>query len=182
MLAHRLEKPMKATCLLFPFLALQINAADPPELLKARQNYQAATERALTPVKAAYWKELDRLISEYSKAGKLDDALAVKNEQAKLVNAPSSVVTSPEIEKMRNHFVERTFVTPGGTYFTFNKDGTGQKKWQGGNDTFTWEIVDAKYVKIQGPDKAHFFWFESRFKGEIADAVDATRRPISVQQ
>jgi hypothetical protein len=173
---------MKVICLSFLFLAVQSNAAEPPELVKARQNYQAAAERALTPVKAAYWKELDRLINEYSKAGKLDEALAVKNEQAKLVNDSSSVVNSPDIAKIRNHFVERTFVTPGGTYFTFNKDGTGQKKWQGGNDSFTWEIVDAKYVKIQGPDKAHFFWFDSRFKGEIADAVDGTRRPISVQQ
>jgi hypothetical protein len=180
---------MKFGCLLLSLLALRVAAAEPADLTRARDAYQKASERALTPVKAAYWNELTRLIDQYTKAGKLDEAIAVKNELAKLTGgavAPlpttAAVINTPGIAQLRERFVGRTFVTPGGTHFTFNKDGTGTQRWSEGTDTFNWEVLDEKTVNAKLPSKQYFFWFESRFKGEIADALDATRRSIKVKE
>jgi hypothetical protein len=173
---------MKLARVLLWLLASEIYAAEPPELTKAKLAHQQAVERAVAPLNNAYFRELQRLFEEFTKAGKLEEAVAVKNEQAKLMREASATITTPEIAKLRTQFVDRTFATTGGTLFTFNSDGTGRKKWQAGDDGFTWEIVDGKMVKIQGADKPHYFWFESRFKGEIADAPDGTRRPITVRQ
>jgi hypothetical protein len=182
---------MKIVCTLLALLAIQVSAAEPADLTKAREAYQQASERALTPVKAAYWNELTRLIEQYTKAGKLDEAVAVKNEQAKLKGgaviplpptAAAVATNTPGIAQLRERFVGRTFVTPGGTQFTFNKDGTGSQRWSEGNDNFTWEVLNEKTVHAKLASKQYYFWFESRFKGEIADTLETTRRPVKVKE
>jgi hypothetical protein len=180
---------MKFACVFAVLLyAIDVFAADPAALVKAKQAYERASENALKPVRDAYWKELTRLIDEYTKAGKLDEALAVKAELTKLsgetmaILPASSNVNSAELSQLRERFVGRTFVTPGGTHFTFQKDGTGTQTWSEGRESFNWEIRDAKTVHAKLAQKQYFFWFESRFKGEIADALDATRRPVKVKE
>lgn len=153
--------------------------AEPADLVRLRDNYQQAAERALTPVKATYEKELQKLLDAYTKAGKLDDALVVKNELAKLkggvVTAP---VSSPETDKLRGYFVDRTWVTGSGSAFSFNKDGTGEVQWNEGKEAFKWEITDPKTVAVQRPGKRAYFFFESKQKGEMADSLDGTRRKL----
>jgi hypothetical protein len=179
---------MKTTCLLSALLAVHLAAADPADLMKARDAYERASESALKPVKAAYWKELTRMIDEYTKAGKLEEALAVRTELTKLTGEtaaplPTTVkVDAADISQLRDRFVGRTFVTPGGTHFTFNKDGTGKQSWSEGSDAFKWEVLDAKTVHAKLAQKQYYFWFESRFKGEIADTLEATRRPVKVKE
>jgi hypothetical protein len=182
---------MRIICALFPLLAISVAAAEPSDLTKAREAYQQASERALKPVKAAYWNELTRLIDQYTKAGKLDEAIAVKSELARLTGGAAmplptttaaAVTHTPGISQLRDRFVGKTFVTPGGTHFTFNKDGTGTQRWSEGTDTFKWEVLDEKTVNAKLASKQYFFWFESRFKGEMADTLEATRRPIKVKE
>ena len=171
-------------------VAFRMVAADPAELTKAKEIYRDASERALTPVKAAYAKELARLIDEYSRAGKLDEAITVKNELAKLTGgaviplpaAAAAVTNTPAIAQLRDRFVGRTFVTPGGTHFTFNKDSTGMQRWSEGTDAFKWEVLDEKTVHVKVAQKQYYFWFESRFGGEMADTLEATRRPVKVKE
>jgi hypothetical protein len=179
---------MKTACVLSALLfALPVFAAEPADLIKAKQAYEQASESAMKPVKAAYWKELTRLIEEYTKAGKLDEALAVKAELTKLTGGTMTIlpttsnVNAAELSQLRERFVGRTFVTPGGTHFTFQKDGTGTQTWSEGSESFKWEVLDARTVHAKLAGKQYFFWFESRFKGEIADALDATRRPVKVK-
>jgi len=134
----------------------------------------------LAPVKATYEKGLQKQLDLYTKAGKLDDALAVKNELAKLrggavVAAP---VSSPDTDKLRGYFVGRTWVTGSGSAFTFSKDGTGEVQWSAGKEAFRWEIIDPKTVIVQRPNKRAYFFFESRQKGEMADSPEGTRRKL----
>jgi hypothetical protein len=43
-------------------------------------------------------------------------------------------------------------------------------------------VLDAKTVHAKLAQKQYYFWFESRFKGEIADTLEATRRPVKVKE
>jgi hypothetical protein len=53
---------------------------EPPELPRLRGSYEAAVQRALKPLHEAYRNELDKLRDSYTKAGKLDEALAIVAE------------------------------------------------------------------------------------------------------
>ena len=139
---------MKIPCMFLALLCSSLVAAEPADLTKAREAYQQASERALTPVKAAYWKELTRMIDDYTRLGKLEEAIAVKNELAKLTGGlatPMPVAAgrnAADIAQFRARFLGRTFVTGGGTVFTFNTDGTGKQSWREGSESFKWEILD----------------------------------------
>jgi pentatricopeptide repeat protein len=154
-------------------------SAEPADLARLRDNYLQAAERALTPVKLTYEKELQKLLDTYTKAGKLDDALQVKNEMTKLKGGViAAPVSSPETDKLRGYFVGRTWVTGSGSAFSFKKDGSGEVQWDEGKEPFTWEVTDPKTVMVQRPGKRAYFFFESRQKGEMADSLDGTRRKL----
>jgi hypothetical protein len=177
---------MKIACLLSSLLAVHLAAADPADLIKARETYEQASESALKPVKAAYWKELTRMVDEYIKAGKADEAVAVKNELAKLTGGTTAArpANASEREKLIARFVGRTCVTTEGivTHFTFNKDGSGAAVSHGRKEPFEWEIYDADTVKIQRPRMQQFFRFESRLKGELFATLDGAGRSVIVEE
>ena len=79
---HRLVIPM--------WLAAAVGmAAEPtPELPKdaqaLRKSFLEAKARALQPIEARYRSELERLLSNYTRAGKLDEALAIRTELGRM--------------------------------------------------------------------------------------------------
>ncbi len=79
---HRLVIPMW-------FAAAAGMAAEPtPELPKdaqaLRKSFLEAKARALQPIEARYRSELERLLSNYTRAGKLDEALAIRTELGRM--------------------------------------------------------------------------------------------------
>lgn len=52
----------------------------PKELATARKAYAGAVEKAVQPLRADYLRSLDRLLQDYTRAGKLEAAVAVKKE------------------------------------------------------------------------------------------------------
>ena len=60
----------------------------PDRLMTLRGNFERAMERVTAPVRSQYRDELLRLKTEYTKAGKLDEALAVDNEIKERFPAP----------------------------------------------------------------------------------------------
>lgn len=53
---------------------------EPDRLTVLRDSWQSARERALRPIDQTYQAELKKLLDEFTRAGRLEDALAVKNE------------------------------------------------------------------------------------------------------
>ena len=78
-------------CLIFSLcLASALVAEDPESLKTLRSNYEDALERAVQPVNDRYVKELEKLKLQYTKAGKLEEALAVDAELKKQTASKST--------------------------------------------------------------------------------------------
>jgi hypothetical protein len=77
--AARLGKAVITTAFILISLQPQLSAqpAAAEKLSKLSQSYEAASERALAPLRQTYLAELAKLKTEYTKAGDLDSALAV---------------------------------------------------------------------------------------------------------
>ncbi|WP_395741999.1 hypothetical protein [Prosthecobacter sp.] len=62
------------------FASAQAQTAVPPDMQRLQTAYEAARERATRPIDEKYLAELVKLQATYTKAAKLDEALAVANE------------------------------------------------------------------------------------------------------
>ena len=68
--------------------------AEPEKLQKSRSGYEGAVARSLAPIQKTYLLELEKLKSEFTRAGKLEDALAVADEIKKLSPGSSATATT----------------------------------------------------------------------------------------
>ena len=80
----------KSMLFLIILLALSTAGAEPDKLLKLRTNFEAAVTRSTAPLQKTYLQELEKLKIEYTRAAKLEDALAVAEEIKKLSPAASN--------------------------------------------------------------------------------------------
>lgn len=88
--------------IVIPWCSL-LAADDTAELQKLKTSYTAASERALAPIKVTYMRELERLKEAYTKAGKLEAAIAVKVELESLSATATNGTNSPaSVEKDDN--------------------------------------------------------------------------------
>ncbi len=65
-------------------------SAEPEKLLKLRSGFEGAVTRAVTPIQKTYLQELEKLKTEFTRAGNLEDALAVADEIKKLASESTS--------------------------------------------------------------------------------------------
>lgn len=82
--------------LVLTLFATSLFAADPEKLNKLRGSYDAAITKATTPIQKTYIAELEKLKIEFTKAGKLEDALAVDQEIRKLIPAAAATPVMPD--------------------------------------------------------------------------------------
>jgi hypothetical protein len=75
-------------------LLVSASSTEPERLTKLRTNYESAVVRALTPLQRTYVVELEKLKAEFTRTGKLEDALLVDAEIRKLQgpDAPAAQV------------------------------------------------------------------------------------------
>lgn len=78
----------------FAILATAALADEPKELESARAAYRQSVERATEPFKARYLTDLGRLRETFTRAGKLNEALAVENEIRSLGGQPAAPLTA----------------------------------------------------------------------------------------
>lgn len=60
-------------------------AAEPAQISMLRKSWEQARARAAQPVDESYLRELQKLLDTFTKAGQLEDAMAVKNESQSVV-------------------------------------------------------------------------------------------------
>ncbi len=68
---------------------------NPAELVKLRESWQAARKRALEPVDRKYETALKKMLSDFSRAGDLDSALAVRAELEGFRKADAEIEKEP---------------------------------------------------------------------------------------
>lgn len=90
----------------------------PKDAESLRKAYHDARQRALQPLDVKYKAELEKLLAAHTKAGHLDDALAIRTELDSLTaNDPTSAVEKP------NNRAARLKAELNGTIWTVFRDG-----------------------------------------------------------
>jgi len=84
---------MKISLILLCFLGCA-SAQDPTELTRLNKSYEAAVQKAITPLKQTYAQELKKLKDNYTKAAKLEDAIAVDKVLKELSSSVNSALTT----------------------------------------------------------------------------------------
>ena len=69
--------------------ATSLLAAEPDKLTKLRGSYESAMTKATAPIQKTYTTELEKLKIEFTKAGKLEDALAIDGELKRIAELTS---------------------------------------------------------------------------------------------
>lgn len=171
------------------FFAASLLAAEPEKLTKLRGSYESAMTKATAPIQKTYTTELEKLKIEFTKAGRLEDALAVTEEIKKIsgVTSPPKGGESPDKTKVTDWLTEKGGWLAGTTAFLFLPNGTGTKTYQGSEFPLTWKIGDDLVVTTEATDpngKVSRDWFilrssrEGDVYGRLPSDPQAKKSPI----
>lgn len=148
------------TILLLALMQLKAQSGDnkrePSQLLALRKSWEDARLRALQPIDSTYLRELGKLLDTCTKAGKLDDALAVRNEIDRVMGdiSPASVKQSKTKDSQRipdsSAFTNKRWRSPSGTIFIFNSDKTGSQEAAGRKAHISWTQKNNGIVIVEG--------------------------------
>lgn len=157
---------------LMVFMAWQsLQAADDTaDLRKLKASYSAASERALAPIKATYKRELERLRDAYVKDGKLEAAIAVKEELESLVGSAVDGATasgsSPKGDGPSKREIEKSLIS--GQWIFFKKGTSEEEKGK-----FDHEVEFKKDGKASRKDNKSESRWEVTKNGELLFMVDS---------
>jgi hypothetical protein len=133
-----------------PALADDKPAAEPADLVKARQDYEAQIKAAVDPITATYLKKLDAMMKAFGAAGDLDAASIVR-EEIRAIKARTSPVTI--VGKWNWHVNDLIEFRPDGTVINLRN-----------NDRGHWRCTDAKERKY------HVLWRSGGFDNVVISA------------
>jgi hypothetical protein len=169
-------------------VSLLSKAAD-PEVTKLKASYQIAVDRVVSPLKASYEQELRKLVERLTKAGNLQGALEAKTELEALTGKPEAeagkAAVAPTSQKASDRFfVSKTWKTPTGTSFTFEKDGTGFRQFGKDKTSLIWRQIEGGLIETtlqvtQGGDVRNmYFRFLSNSEGYFGVAKDSVSKKL----
>lgn len=101
-----------------------------PEVERLQKAHAAAVQRAVAPVDAAYQKELQKLLDQYTKAGKLDAALDAKTALEQLTGkvAAGEIPKQGDLAALTEKVVKGRFLfyfaPPRAKVMTFGENGS----------------------------------------------------------
>ena len=120
----------------------------PDEAARLQRAYQMAVKQAIEPLRQRYLTDLKRVLDQTSRAGKLEDALAIKTEvDAASAGTASATDTPGEFER---RLIGTTWMWSNAFKFTFAAEGktSGERK-------FTWKTVKPFTIEYQFGDGYH---------------------------
>ncbi|SKB01785.1 hypothetical protein SAMN02745166_03458 [Prosthecobacter debontii] len=184
-------------------LAFLLSAAD-EELIQLRQRYQDAVERATKPLEATYTAELRKLLDKQTKAGKLDEAVAVRKELETLNVSVVEPKSSPfqgenaakaftpgepggRLSRAQLKIIESRIIDRYWTYkqdrqdgYYFFKDGLGIRYLPDSErPRVTWKVLVNGEVFIQGSGTDKWMVPTSDIEGYIiGNAITRNKAPI----
>lgn len=176
-------------------ITCDLNAQEPlSDLNRLKQSYESAVERAVTPVREAYRKELQKLLEKTTRAGKLDEAVRIKEVLDGLPATPGQLnggtakpaVPSPkDVERL---FVGKTWATPTGTKFSFEKEGKGIRRFGKEQTAFVWDTTGVDTVEATGQRTAGsavgswYFRFVTNDEALFGDAPDSLNAKLKLER
>ena len=108
---------------------------EPDQIAAARRTYERQVEAAVAPIRQAYVSKLQQIMAEFTKAGRLDEALTARKA---LSEAGADVLTPP--------ITGTSWKWKDGKQFTFGKDGLIHHQDWGKNSH--WEYVGSNVVIV----------------------------------
>ncbi|MDI1313850.1 hypothetical protein [Prosthecobacter sp.] len=152
----------------------------PAKLDSLRKTWVQSRDKALQPSNAVYVRELQKLQESYSKAGKLEDALAAKSELEKVGGTPMPA------SRQSKAFVGKKWATASGSHFTFKADGTGTQANATGKEwplKWTQDADDLLTVEGWSDDKKAtlYFRFPKSREGTFGSSTDKLDKQVSVK-
>lgn len=162
---------------LFSSSTLSCFAEEPVKLEGLRLSYERAIERATQPIKRTYLEELRSLKEEYTKAGRLDEALLVVKEIEEQTTEVARIDDGPMKELLTSRQWQINH-EQGRTILTFHKDGSIKGKRGNRMMNWKWKIVDHEtlyidinyqnsYTELELPPGKNFV-FKGKTKGGTA--------------
>jgi len=119
----------------------------PEEANRLKQNFRQAAERAVQPLRERYIADLKRLLDQTTRAGKLEDALAIKNEiEAVSAGTGAAADTVAEFERQ---LMGVKWTWNGAFTFEFQPDGKSSGRG------LTWKTVRPYTIEYKFPDSNH---------------------------
>jgi len=119
----------------------------PEEALRLKNAYQQSVERAIQPLQQRYVADLTRLMEQLTKAGRLEEAVAIRTE---LASVKKGTETTMDFKNTRWTWFDS--LDPSNTKkcdMDFLGDGTVKVWW---NKTLTWKLEGNTLVIHQGMD------------------------------
>ncbi len=151
-----------------------------------RERLDTERDRKLDPLHRDLLERLDALVVMLTKAGRLEDALTVKNRRADLEKAgagngePDKEAEPDDMEKIDRLFVNRTWISAAQAHYRFDRGGEGERTHGGVPTPFTWTKREDGLVMVKGqmaPDSALVTWY---FKFDNRETALFGTRPDSV--
>lgn len=162
------------------------SAKRPAQVEPLRKTWIQSREKAIQPSKAIYVRELQKLQATYTKAGQLEEALAVKQELENVDVGSETGGKAAAASKQSKSFVGKKWATASGTRFTFKADGTGiqansaSKEWP-----LTWTQDKDGLLTVEGwfddQKKTLYFRFNNSKEGAFGLTTQTLDRKVSVK-
>ena len=121
----------------------------PEDVLRLKTVYQQAVEHAVQPLRDRYVADLTRLVDQATRAGRLDQALAIKNEIA-TVKVPSG---SETFKNSRWEWFDSTNPSGLKSWVELNDDGKGKSSW---DTVLKWKLTGRTLLIEQNDRGWHF--------------------------
>lgn len=138
------------------FLAAASLAAPPPatksaklpdDIVRLKQTFLQDAERTVKPLRDRYVADLTRLLEQLTRAGKLDDALALKAEIASL--AASGPALLETVEHFESNLIGTSWLWGNKEKFTFATEGKAPGR------KFTWKTLQPFTIEFEYPGGHH---------------------------
>jgi hypothetical protein len=132
----------------------------PDECKELKKFYRQAVDRDAEPLREKYISELNRLLEQSSRAGKLEDAIAIKAEldAAATLRFPASATN---FKNSRWQWLNLGEPNSGKEWIEFHDDGIAKASWLA---PLKWKIVDGDLLVEQGDGRKFRFYMDGTFK------------------
>jgi hypothetical protein len=172
------------TVAVFVLASWTTHALADPEVDRLRTAYDAAVARAIAPLREAYERELRKLMDSQTRSGKLDAALAAKEELEKLTMQAvgEERQSSTPAKDSEAFFVGKSWQNPTGTVFTFNQNGDCSREHSGTRSVGLWRRRGS-IVESTGkvPQDIRFFRFVSATEAYVGNTRDDVNTPLKLK-
>ena len=144
----------------------------PPDGKRLKEAFDAGLERQTKPLRDRYVADLTRLLEQVTRAGRLNDALAIKAEIA-AVNASAGMTVGLTLDVKNTRWVITEPGNPGRPpgWIELRENGVGASSWNA--DPYKWSVTGRTVVFQQADGRTWRFKFNPNNLEATSDPRDS---------